>query len=132
LLTTPPRSTAFRRSAGLGIGLGWRREEIEAGGGPSKDRPRFLEESVATKRALWTREQAAYEGELVRFDEVRLAPPPARRGGIPILVSARTRSREVRRAACRRGFIPHPPDARSDSLVSVMRGRRRQAAIPRQ
>jgi alkanesulfonate monooxygenase SsuD/methylene tetrahydromethanopterin reductase-like flavin-dependent oxidoreductase (luciferase family) len=62
---------------GLGLGLGWWREEIEAVGGPWKDRARFVEESVAAMRALWTQEQAAYEGEFVRFD--RFASPADRR-----------------------------------------------------
>ncbi|MCO6011023.1 LLM class F420-dependent oxidoreductase [Actinoallomurus purpureus] len=68
----------------LGVGFGWNREEAADHGVRWESRRDRAREHVLAMRALWTREQASYEGEHVRFTPSWAWPKPARR--IPVLL----------------------------------------------
>ena len=70
----------------LGIGAGWNIEEMEDHGVDPARRFGRLRESVEAMRALWTQEEAAYEGDHVAFPPAWSWPKPAQPGGPPVLL----------------------------------------------
>jgi probable F420-dependent oxidoreductase len=72
----------------LGVGAGWLREETEVMGTSFRSRWKRLRETVEAMRVLWTKPEASYEGELVRFPAVRCEPKPVQKPGPPVLLGA--------------------------------------------
>ncbi len=70
----------------LGIGIGWSSEEFAALGIPFHDRARRNHEYVEAMRTLWHGDYSSYEGEFVRFQEVRCYPKPYRNRRIPVVL----------------------------------------------
>lgn len=73
----------------LGVGAGWFPEEAAIMGVDFKRRWRHLRESVEAMRELWSKPEASYEGEIIRFPPVRLFPSRCR-SHIRRFFSART------------------------------------------
>jgi probable F420-dependent oxidoreductase len=71
----------------LGVGAGWRQEELEAFGVPPIERGSRLEETVAVLRQAWSDEVVVGAGRL-RFARLSVTPKPSRPGGPPIWVGA--------------------------------------------
>lgn len=89
VLVAKQAATLDRLSEGrlcLGVGAGWSKEEYEAMGVPFERRYRRLREYVAVLRTLWADDVATYDGELVRFSNVRLNPKPVRDRDLPVLM----------------------------------------------
>lgn len=89
ILTAKQIASLDRVSGGrviLGAGAGWIREEIEAMGTRYETRWKRLREVCEALRALWTENEAAYQGDIVRFPKVRCEPKPQQAGGPPILL----------------------------------------------
>ena len=80
----------------LGIGLGWRAEEVDALGVRMRDRVRRLEDSVAVYRQAWSGELVT-GGDHLRYPHVPVRPLPARPGGPPIWIGGLSES-AIRRA----------------------------------
>lgn len=74
----------------LGIGAGWNKEELEHHGHPFEDRWAVTRESVLAMQALWTQEEAAFEGEHIRFEKSWSYPKPVQEGGPPIVMGAQS------------------------------------------
>jgi probable F420-dependent oxidoreductase len=70
----------------LGVGVGWSREEFVALGVPFEHRGRRAAEYVAAMREVWREDVAAFDGEFVAFDGIRVNPKPVRDRRLPILV----------------------------------------------
>ncbi len=70
----------------LGVGYGWNREQTEQHRAPFAQRRELTEEHVAVMRALWTAEEASYEGALVSLEPSLAYPKPHRAGGPPVLL----------------------------------------------
>jgi probable F420-dependent oxidoreductase len=81
----------------LGLGLGWREEEFRMFGVPYKERARRTSETVEILRRAWTGERFSFEGDIFRFDEVRVTPPPFNDKGPPIYLGGYVEA-AVRRA----------------------------------
>jgi probable F420-dependent oxidoreductase len=100
-------ATVDRLSGGrlrLGVGLGWLREEIEAGGVDFTTRGERADEAIDAMRALWAADPARgafFEGHDFSFAGVQSFPRPVRPGGVPIQVGG-TSPAAIHRAA-RRG-----------------------------
>lgn len=69
----------------LGVGFGWNREEMADHGVDYQRRRDVVREKVLAMRALWTREEAAFDGSHVRFAPTWSWPKPAP-GRPPVLV----------------------------------------------
>ncbi|MEM9714519.1 MAG: TIGR03619 family F420-dependent LLM class oxidoreductase, partial [Actinomycetota bacterium] len=69
----------------LGIGVGWLEEEFDAIGVPFRSRGKMTDEHTHAMRALWTEDQASYDGEFVSFADCIQEPSPVN-GTIPIHV----------------------------------------------
>jgi probable F420-dependent oxidoreductase len=83
----------------FGIGAGWFPEEAQIMGVDFKRRWRHLRESVEALRSLWSRDDAGYEGEIVKFPPVRLYPRPVQKPAPPILLGAHDPKYAMRRVA---------------------------------
>jgi probable F420-dependent oxidoreductase len=104
----------------LGVGAGWLREEIELYGTDFRTRWRYVDESVQAMKALWRDGSASFEGEYVRFPEVRCDPLPVQKPTPPVIVGAPASERTFRRIATwGDGWLPVMP-----SPQQVEEGRR--------
>ena len=71
----------------LGVGFGWNTDELADHDVPAGRRRTMLREYLEAMRALWTEEEAAYEGEFVNFGPSWAWPKPVQ-AHIPVLVGA--------------------------------------------
>jgi probable F420-dependent oxidoreductase len=72
-------ATLDRLSGGrlvLGIGYGWNREEMRNHGIAFKTRRALVREKMLAMQELWTKEEASFEGEFVRFAPSWMWPKP--------------------------------------------------------
>lgn len=74
----------------FGVGGGWNREEMESHGVDYASRFRRLEEHVQVMKALWTEEEAQFEGEFVRLEPSWSYPKPQQQPHPPILLGGET------------------------------------------
>jgi probable F420-dependent oxidoreductase len=73
----------------IGTGVGWNEEAFSnANPHPFRKRYSVLRETVAATRALWTHDEASYQGEFINFDPVWSYPKPLQAGGPPIYMGA--------------------------------------------
>ena len=90
----------------IGAGAGWLKEETEAMGTKFGLRWRRMRETVEAMRVLWTKSEAAYEGELVRFPAVRCDPKPVQKPYPPVLLGAHGPKALERVARTYDGWMP--------------------------
>ncbi|GAC53865.1 LLM class F420-dependent oxidoreductase [Gordonia amicalis] len=69
----------------LGVGFGWNLDELEDHHVPPKRRRTMLREYLEAMRALWTQEEAEFDGEFVRFGP-SWAWPKSTQAHIPVQV----------------------------------------------
>jgi probable F420-dependent oxidoreductase len=85
-------ATLDRLSGGrviIGTGVGWNQEEFEnVSPYPFNKRYAVLRETVEATRRLWRDDEAAYQGDYVKFDPVWPGPKPQQVGGPPIFLGA--------------------------------------------
>lgn len=70
----------------IGAGFGWNTDELEDHHVPPARRRTVLREYVEAMRALWTQEEASYDGEFVSFGPSWAYPKPA--AHIPLVIGA--------------------------------------------
>ncbi|HUR13108.1 MAG TPA: LLM class F420-dependent oxidoreductase [Mycobacteriales bacterium] len=71
----------------LGAGFGWNTDEMADHGVPGNRRKAVLREYLEAMRALWTQEEASYDGEFVSFGASWAYPKPVQ-GHVPVLLGA--------------------------------------------
>ena len=71
----------------IGAGFGWNTDELEDHHVPAGKRRTVLREYVEAMRALWTQEEAAYDGEFVKFGPSWAFPKPTQ-ANIPLIIGA--------------------------------------------
>ncbi len=75
----------------LGIGAGWNAEEMENHGTVFKDRFKVMEDRAKALRAIWTQDEATYDGPFVKFDRIWSWPKPVQKPHPPILLGGETK-----------------------------------------
>jgi len=70
----------------LGVGAGWNREEMANHGTDPRTRMALLADRVEAMKAIWTQDEASYDGRFVSFDRIWSWPKPAQRPHPPVLV----------------------------------------------
>ncbi len=70
----------------FGVGAGWNREEMANHGTDPRTRMRLMGERIEAMKAIWTQDEASFEGEFVNFDRIWSWPKPAQRPHPPVLV----------------------------------------------
>jgi probable F420-dependent oxidoreductase len=83
----------------LGVGAGWFPEEALVMGVNFARRWRHLRESVEALRLLWTKEEASYNGEIVKFPSIKIGPKPVQKPAPPILLGAHDPRYAMKRVA---------------------------------
>lgn len=71
----------------LGAGFGWNTDELADHGVPPGRRRTMLREYLEAMRALWSRDEASYDGEVVKFGPSWAWPKP-RQPRVPIVLGA--------------------------------------------
>jgi probable F420-dependent oxidoreductase len=71
----------------LGVGFGWNTDELADHGVPAGRRRAVLREYLEVMQALWTQDEASYEGEFVSLGAAWAWPKPVQQR-IPIIVGA--------------------------------------------
>ncbi|MFC9519088.1 LLM class F420-dependent oxidoreductase [Nocardiaceae bacterium NPDC056970] len=72
----------------FGVGFGWNAEELADHGVDPKKRRTALREYLEAMQALWTQEEASYDGQFVRFGPSWAWPKPIQQPRPPVLVGA--------------------------------------------
>ncbi len=90
----------------LGVGGGWNAEEMEHHGTPFARRWKVLRERIEAMKAIWTQEEASYEGEFVQFDRIISHPKPVQQPHPPILYGGATPQGRQRTVNYADGWIP--------------------------
>lgn len=71
----------------VGAGFGWNTDELTDHHVPADRRRTVLKEYLEAMRALWTQEEAAYDGEFVSFGPSWAYPKPPQ-GRVPVIIGA--------------------------------------------
>lgn len=71
----------------IGAGFGWNTDELTDHHVPAGKRRTVLKEYLEAMRALWTEEEASYDGEFVKFGKSWAYPKPPQ-GRIPVIIGA--------------------------------------------
>ena len=104
----------------VGVGFGWNTDELANHKVPPKRRRTMLREYIEAMRALWTEEEAAYDGEFVSFGPSWSWPKPVQQH-IPVLVGAAGNEKNftwIARSAD--GWITTPRDFDIDAPVKLL------------
>ncbi len=105
----------------LGAGFGWNTDEMADHGIPGKRRKTALREHLEAMRALWTQEEAAYDGEFVSFGPSWAYPKPVQQP-LPVLLGAGGTAKNfewlVQHAD---GWLTTPNDVEIDEQVAQLR-----------
>ncbi len=72
----------------FGIGAGWNAEEMEHHGTVFRTRWKLLKERVLALKAIWTEDEASFDGEFVSFDPIWSWPKPVQRPHPPVILGA--------------------------------------------
>lgn len=92
----------------FGIGAGWNEDEMNNHGVQHKSRFKQMREHVLAMKELWTKDEASYHGEFVKFDPVWSWPKPARRPHPPILLGGESDHTLRRVVEYCDGWFPRP------------------------
>ena len=116
----------------LGVGFGWNVDELTDHGIPGARRRTALREYLEAMRALWTDEEASYDGEFVSFGPSWAWPKPAQ-ARIPVIVGAGGTEKTFRWIArSADGWLTTPADTdleqRTALLHEIWRDAGRQGA----
>ena len=108
----------------FGIGAGWNEEEMENHGTDPRRRFGLMRERVEAMKAIWTSDEAAYQGEHVDFDEIWSWPKPVQKPHPPILVGGNSDAALKRVIAFGDGWLPNPEtrlSALADRIETLQR-----------
>ncbi|MCB1266078.1 MAG: LLM class F420-dependent oxidoreductase [Mycobacterium sp.] len=104
----------------LGVGFGWNTDELADHNVPPGRRRTMLREYIEAMQALWTEEEASYEGEFVRFGPSWAWPKPLQ-PRIPVLVGAAGTEKNFKWIArSADGWITTPRDVDIDAPVRLL------------
>ena len=104
----------------LGVGFGWNTDELTDHGVPPERRRTVLREYLEAMRALWTQEEAAYDGTHVGFAPSWAYPKPVQQP-LPVIVGAGGTERTFRWVAEHAdGWLTTPTDTDIDDQVALL------------
>jgi len=105
----------------LGVGYGWNKEQGESHGVAFTTRRERFEEYLATMRALWSEDVAAFEGKFVNLEPSWAYPKPKQKGGPPIIVGGMGPKTFDAIARCADGWMPITARASLKSRIEPLR-----------
>jgi probable F420-dependent oxidoreductase len=89
----------------LGLGIGWRDEEFRMFGVPRSERAIRTAETIDVLRRAWTGRRFSFQGSAFSYDRVKVTPPAAREGGIPVYLGGYADAAVRRAGRMADGFI---------------------------
>lgn len=89
----------------LGIGVGWLKEEFEALGISWEKRGKRTDEYIGAMQALWSNDDAHFDGEFTSFQNVTSNPKPPG-GSVPIVIGGHSKAAARRAGKYGNGFFP--------------------------
>lgn len=92
----------------FGIGGGWNVEEMESHGVEYKTRFARMREHILAMKALWTEEEASFDGEFVKLEPSWSFPKPTQRPHPPIVLGGETDHTLRRVVEYCDGWFPRP------------------------
>ena len=92
----------------FGIGGGWNVDEMENHGARYETRFKQMREHVLAMKELWTKDEASFNGEFVKFDRVWSWPKPAQRPHPPVILGGETDHTLRRVIEYCDGWFPRP------------------------
>jgi probable F420-dependent oxidoreductase len=92
----------------FGIGGGWNVEEMENHGAKYQTRFKQMREHVLAMKERWTKEEASFDGEFVKFDRVWSWPKPAQQPHPPVILGGETDHTLRRVIEYCDGWFPRP------------------------
>ncbi|SFW80851.1 probable F420-dependent oxidoreductase, Rv2161c family [Amycolatopsis australiensis] len=105
----------------LGAGFGWNVDELTDHGVPGHRRRTVLREYLEAMSALWTQEEASYDGEFVSFGPSWAWPKPVQ-PHIPVLLGAGPAEKTFRWIARHAdGWLTTPADSDLDGHVALLK-----------
>lgn len=72
----------------FGVGYGWNHEEMASHGVDVTRRRALVREKILACKALWTEDEASFDGEFVRFEKSWAWPKPIQQPHPPIVIGA--------------------------------------------
>jgi probable F420-dependent oxidoreductase len=111
----------------LGVGFGYNKPEAADHGFPARDRALVVEETIGLMKALWTDDEAGFEGRYRRVSRSWAWPKPARPGGPPILLGTQGTERNFDRiVAWADGWLATGPDLADPVFATAIADLRRR------
>ncbi|GAB3584461.1 LLM class F420-dependent oxidoreductase [Amycolatopsis endophytica] len=98
---------------GLGVGVGWNREEMANHGTDPRTRGALIDEQIEALKTIWTRDEAEFHGKHVDFDPIWQWPKPVQRPHPPIYVGGESEAALNRLARHADAWMPRahtPPE----------------------
>ncbi len=89
IITAKEVASLDRLSSGrflFGVGAGWNREEMRNHGTDPRRRFDVMRERIEAMQAIWSEDEASYQGEHVHFERIWCWPKPVQQPHPPILV----------------------------------------------
>ena len=111
----------------FGVGAGWNAEEIEHHGTAFPTRFRVMRERVLAMKEIWTKDEAEFHGEFVRFDRIWSYPKPAQKPHPPVLLGGEGPHTLRRVVEFCDGWFPRGR-AGADAILTQLEDLRAQAA----
>jgi probable F420-dependent oxidoreductase len=106
----------------LGAGFGWNVDELTDHGVPGNRRRTVLREYLEAMQALWSQEEASYDGEFVRFGPSWAWPKPVQQPRVPVLLGAGGSERNLRWVVRHAdGWITTPVEDGVEAKVQLLR-----------
>ena len=94
--------------AEFGIGAGWNVEELENHGTVFEDRFKLMVDRTKAMKAIWTEDEAQYQGDFVQFEKIWSFPKPVQKPHPPILLGGETKYTLKRVVDFCDGWFPRP------------------------
>ncbi len=112
----------------LGVGFGWNTDELTDHGVPAGRRRTVLREYLEAMQALWSAEEASYDGEFVHFGGCWAWPKPAQQPRVPVIVGAGgTEKTFAWIARSGDGWLTTPGETELEAKVAALRTAWREA-----
>jgi probable F420-dependent oxidoreductase len=90
----------------FGIGIGWNAEEMEDHGTAFATRAKLVRERIEAMKEIWTKSNAEYHGEFVKFDPMMTWPKPVQKPHPPVIVGGAFPQAARRAVRYGEGWIP--------------------------
>ena len=91
----------------FGVGGGWNQDEIESHGTEFKSRFKKMREQIEAMKAIWTKSEPEYHGDIVNVVKMRTWPKPVQKPHPPVIVGGAFPQSARRAVRYGDGWVPN-------------------------